>query len=164
MQEFVERRRRCGDAGLLEQVLVVEDNLDIVAVRQRIHIVVEAVVIEQAGLIGILQPALVDHIVQRSEQTGIDEWLHLRSGVHHRNIGNFLGRCLGLQLHLLLVSVQRIQFNVDIGVLLLVLADQLAHHLVIGCRRVRVDVLKSNRNLLAAISSASAARAWAGAG
>ncbi|MNI40851.1 hypothetical protein D3C73_950870 [compost metagenome] len=151
LQHFFEGGRGVRDARLLEQLLVIVDDFNVIAVRQRIHIAVKAVIIQQPFLVGILQTVLVEHIVQRSEQSCIDKRLHLRSRVHNCNIRHFLGSGLCLQLHFLLVGVQGIQLNFHIRMLLHVLVGQLMNHFVSRCGRVRIDVLEGKRNLLAAV-------------
>ncbi|MNI26508.1 hypothetical protein D3C73_802090 [compost metagenome] len=137
-----------GDSCLSEQIFVVVHHFDIVAVRQRVYIAVKAVVIQQSRLIGVFQAVLVQHVVQWSEQSSIYKRFHLCSRVHDGNVRDLFGSRLGFELHLLLVGVQRIQFDLDVRMLFLVLLTQLMYHFVGRCRRIGIDVLEGDGYLL----------------
>ena len=81
----------------------------------------------EAGLVSCAKTVFVQDVVQRREQSGVNERLHLRGRVNHRDVRNFFGSRLRFQLLLLLVRVQRVELDRYVRVVRHVLVDQLVH-------------------------------------
>ncbi|MNN39181.1 hypothetical protein D3C81_1532110 [compost metagenome] len=101
-------------------------------------------------MVRVLQAVLVQHVVERRQQAGVHERFHLRRRVHDRDVRNFFGCGLRFELDFLLVGIQRVEFDMDVGMRRFVLFNQRMDRFIGRSSRVWINVLERDSDLLAA--------------